>query len=330
VNSASEANELALRLARAYTRAPDLIVMAGAYHGHTTTLIDISPYKADGPGGQGCLEWVHQVPLVDLYRGEFRYTDPDAAAGYAQHVSTTIKSLTERGRQLCGFICESLPSVGGQLVYPDGYLARVYAAVRAAGGLCIADEVQTGFGRIGDHFWGFEQQGVQPDIVVLGKPMGNGHPLGAVITTARIAATFANGMEFFSTFGGNTVSCAAGREVLRIVQEEQIQQHCKSTGDYLRRMLHEVALKHPLVGDVRGMGLFLGVEMVEDKDSRKPDAGAARYVANRLREQGILIGTDGIFDNVLKIRPPAPFNRQDALRLAETLGTVLDDTTLQR
>ena len=203
VNSGSEANELALRLARAHTNADDLIVLDHAYHGNTSTLIDISPYKHDGTGGSGAPSWVHTVPLPDLYRGLYRADNPKAAEKYREHVVAVIEQL--RARRLCGFIAESLPSVGGQIVLPANYLPAVYQAVRAAGGICIADEVQTGYGRIGTHFWGFEKYGVIPDIVVLGKPIGNGHPIGAVITTTEIAESFANGMEFFSTFGGNNV-----------------------------------------------------------------------------------------------------------------------------
>ena len=183
VNSASEANELALRLARAHTGQRDMIVLEAAYHGHTTGLIDISPYKHDGPGGRGAPEWVHTVPIADPYRGPYRHDDPQAGEKYAAHVTAVMREMQAQGRGLAGFIAESLPSVGGQIVFPPGYLAAAYANVRAAGGVCIADEVQTGFGRLGTHFWGFETQGVVPDIVVLGKPIGNGHPLGAVVTT---------------------------------------------------------------------------------------------------------------------------------------------------
>ncbi len=326
VNSASEANELALRLARSATSARDMIVMADAYHGHTTSLIDISPYKAEGPGGQGCPEWVHQVPSVDLYRGRYRYDEPNAGPLYANDVRDVIHNMSQ---PLCGFICESLPSVGGQLVYPPGYLQNAYAHVRAAGGVCIADEVQTGFGRTGDHFWGFEQQQADPDIVVLGKPIGNGFPLAAVITTVDIADTFNNGMEFFSTFGGNTVACAAGLAVLEVMDKENVQAHIKATGDYLKASLQARLGSHPLVGDIRGMGLFLGIELVTDKTTQTPATLEASYVKNRLRETGILIGTDGPFDSVLKIRPPSPFNDSDADFLVESLEHILSDTALR-
>ena len=199
VNSGSEANELALRLARAHTGRRDMIVLAAAYHGNTTTLIDISPYKHAGPGGRGAPDWVHTVPIPDVYRGVHKASDPRAGANYAAYVHEITRLLAERGTALAGYIAESLPSVGGQIVFPRGYLAAVYRHVREVGGVCIADEVQTGYGRIGTHFWGFESQDVVPDIVVLGKPIGNGYPICAVVTTPEIAESLDNGMEFFST-----------------------------------------------------------------------------------------------------------------------------------
>jgi 4-aminobutyrate aminotransferase-like enzyme len=322
VNSGSEANELALRLARAHTHARDLIVLDHAYHGNTTTLIDISPYKHDGPGGSGAPPWVHKVPLPDVYRDLYPATDIGAAAKYAMHVAEVAGRIKSR---LCGFIAESMPSVGGQIVLPDGYLAKVYEGVRAAGGVCIADEVQTGFGRIGTHFWGFERYEVVPDIVVLGKPMGNGHPLGAVVTTREIADSFANGMEFFSTFGGNAVSCAIGLEVLSVVQEERLQAHANDVGQRLLTGLKQLQEHHELIGNVRGSGLFLGVELVKSRDTKEPGAAEAGAIVNRLRREGILTGTDGPFHNVIKIRPPMPFSHNDADRLLETLAKVLDE-----
>ena len=173
--------------------------------------IDISPYKFNGVGGRGQQLWVHVVPIADVYRGQYRASDPQAGVKYARAVGDAITKLREYGRPLCGFIAESCPSVGGQILFPEGYLAAAYAQVRDAGGICIADEVQTAYGRLGEHFYGFEQQRVIPDVVVFGKPIGNGFPLGAVVTTAQVAASFDNGMEFFSTFGGNPVSCAAAK-----------------------------------------------------------------------------------------------------------------------
>jgi 4-aminobutyrate aminotransferase-like enzyme/Ser/Thr protein kinase RdoA (MazF antagonist) len=323
VNSASEANELALRLARAYTNRRDVIVLEAAYHGHTTTLVDISPYKHDGPGGEGAPAWVHTAPLPDLYRGRYRREDPDAAAKYAAHVAEIVAQLKENNTGPACFIAESLPSVGGQIMLPKGYLAAVYETVRAAGGVCIADDVQTGYGRIGTHFWGFEQQEVAPDIVVLGKPIGNGHPLGAVITTPAIATAFDNGMEFFSTFGGNTVSCAVGLAVLEVVQKENLQARARLVGEHLLAGLRGLAERFPVIGDVRGSGLFLGAELVTDRLTRTPDSLAASFIVNQMRDLGVLLGTDGPDHNVLKIRPPMPFGLADADYLLATLEEVL-------
>lgn len=322
VNSGSEANELALRLARAHTRRRHLVVLESAYHGNTTTLIDISPYKFSGPGGAGAPAWVHAVPAPDVYRGAFKACDPDAGRKYATHVANTVARLEAEGG-VCGFIAESAPSVGGQLVFPPGYLPHVYDTVRAAGGVCIADEVQTAYGRMGTHFYAFEAQEVVPDIVVLGKPIGNGYPLGAVVTTQEIAASFDNGMEFFSTFGGSTVSCAVGLAVLDTVQREGLQEHALRVGAKMLDGLRSLSEHHPLVGDVRGSGLFIGVELVKDRESLEPAADEASYVVNRMREEGILLGTDGPFHNVLKIRPPMPFDERDADRLVAMLDAIL-------
>ena len=301
VNSGSEANELAIRLARAHTKARDMIVLDHAYHGNTTTLIDLSPYKHDGPGGAGPPSWIHRVPLPDINH-----------AG-AQHVDDVVNQTPT----ICGFIAESMPSVAGQIVLPPGYLNKVYETVRAAGGVCIADEVQTGYGRIGTHFWGFESYGVVPDIVVLGKPIGNGHPIGAVITTREIADSFDNGMEFFSTFGGNTVSCAIGLAVLEVVQDEKLQDHALRVGEHLLSGLRALQNHHDFIDDVRGSGMFLGVELADQK--------IARHIVNKMREQAILIGTDGPLHNVLKIRPPMPFSMKDADHLLTTLNHILRD-----
>jgi len=323
VNSGSEANELALRLARAHTRRRDMIVLEAAYHGHTNTLIDISPYKHDGPGGTGAPSWVHTVPIPDLYRGPYRRDDPRAGAKYARHVVEIIERLRESRVGLAGFIAESAPSVGGQIFFPEGYLAEVYAAAREAGGVCIADEIQTGYGRIGTHFYAFESQGVTPDIVALGKPIGNGHPIGAVITTPEIAASFDNGMEFFSTFGGNTVSCAIGLAALDVALEEKLQSHALRVGDRLLEGLRRLMDRYAIVGDVRGSGLFLGAELVRDRKTLEPASEEASFISNRFREHGILLGTDGPFHNVIKIRPPMPFSETDADLLVATMDKVL-------
>ena len=297
VNSGSEANELAIRLARTHTKAREMIVLDHAYHGNTTTLINISPYKHDGPGGAGPPSWVHKAPIP-------------TSAECAEHVVAIVSQTRER---LCGFIAESMPSVAGQIVLPEAYLGKVYEAVRAAGGVCIADEVQTGYGRIGTHFYGFEKYGVIPDIVVLGKPIGNGHPIGAVITTRAIADSFDNGMEFFSTFGGNNVSCAIGLKVLEVVHEENLQAHALQVGELLLAGLRDLHQRHEIIRDVRGSGLFLGVELKEE----------ASRVVNRMRDRGILLGAEGPLHNVIKIRPPLPFSEDDADHLLSTLAAVL-------
>ncbi len=318
LNSASEANELALRLARAYTGHKDIIVTEAAYHGNTTTLIDISPYKHCGPGGQGAPDWVHVVPLADVFRGRFR--DPaTAGAEYASQVGDVVEWHKSKNRNMCGFIAESCPSVGGQILFPEGYLSAVYSVIREAGGVCIADEVQTGYGRLGDVFYGFELQKVVPDIVVLGKPIGNGHPLAAVVTTRGIADAFDNGMEYFSTFGGNTVSCAVGAAVLEIVKRDDLQHHAQVVGRHLLKRFHQMKETFDHIGDVRGLGLFLGIELIRNPQSLEPATEVAGFISNRMRDRGILIGVDGPDHNVLKIRPPLPFSIKDANILVEQL-----------
>jgi 4-aminobutyrate aminotransferase-like enzyme len=329
VNSGSEANELALRLARAHTRQRNLIVLDAAYHGNTTTLIDISPYKFNGPGGSGKPRWVHVAPIPHRVAARAAGKWGPASAGptsvYTDAIAQSIDQVRAAGAGLCGFIAESCPSVGGQIMFPPGYLTAVYRRVREAGGVCIADEVQTAYGRIGTHFYAFEEQGVVPDIVVLGKPIGNGYPLGAVVTTPEIAASFDNGMEFFSTFGGSTVSCAIGIAVLDVVRDDQLQAHARKVGDHLLARLRSLPERSALVGDVRGSGLFIGVELVRDRDTLEPAASEASDVVNRLRDEGILIGTDGPYHNVLKIRPPMPFSLENADVLASALETALAD-----
>ncbi|OLC81386.1 MAG: hypothetical protein AUH72_09640 [Acidobacteria bacterium 13_1_40CM_4_65_8] len=330
VNSGSEANELALRLARAHTRQRDLIVLDTAYHGNTTTLVEISPYKFNGPGGAGKPPWVHVVPVPDVYRGLYIKDDPEAGPKYADAVSQSVDRVRAGSGGLCGFIAESCPSVAGQIMFPPGYLATVYHHVREAGGVCIADEVQTAYGRIGSHFYGFQQHGVAPDIVALGKPIGNGHPIGALVSTPEIAGSFDNGMEFFSTFGGNTVSCAIGLAVLDVVEDDHLQAHAERVGAHLLARLRQLVDRSPLVGDVRGSGLFIGVELVRNRDTLEPATTEASEVVNRLRDEGILIGTDGPHHNVLKIRPPMPFNTEDADVLASALASLVQHDSLRR
>jgi 4-aminobutyrate aminotransferase-like enzyme/Ser/Thr protein kinase RdoA (MazF antagonist) len=328
VNSGSEANELALRLARDTTRCDDTIVLEHAYHGHTNTLIDISPYKFNGQGGSGKKPWVHVAPLADDYRGIYRRGESDLGAKFATHVGEICRELQSQGKQPT-YIAETLPSVGGQIVFPPNYLAEVYRHVRTAGGVCIADEVQVGFGRLGTHFWGFETQGVRPDIVVLGKPIGNAFPLAAVVTTPEIAKSFDNGMEFFSTFGGNPVSCAVGLAVLEVLQEEGLQENALRIGTVLINEFRKLQQRHALIGDVRGSGLFLGLDFVKSRETREAAPDQASYLVNRLRDEGILTGTDGPHHNVIKLRPPLIFSEADAEYLCATLDRVLHEDPAQ-
>jgi 4-aminobutyrate aminotransferase-like enzyme/Ser/Thr protein kinase RdoA (MazF antagonist) len=329
VNSGSEANELALRLARTHTGREDVIALEHAYHGHTSTLIDISPYKFDGPGGRGRKPWVHVAPIADDYRGKYRRGDAELGQKYAAHVGEILSDCKKKGQRVAAYIAETLPSVAGQIVFPADYLAEVYKHVRADGAVCIADEVQVGFGRLGTHFWGFGTQGVVPDIVVFGKPMGNAFPLAAVVTTREIASSFANGMEFFSTFGGNPVACAAGLAVLDVLRDENLQQNALTVGTQWIRELRELQAKQPLIGDVRGLGLFLGIDLVTDRETREPATGQASYVMNRLREQAILAGTDGPHHNVIKLRPPLCFTLADAKQFTSALASILGEPGAQ-
>ncbi|MBN1388519.1 MAG: aminotransferase class III-fold pyridoxal phosphate-dependent enzyme [Bacteroidales bacterium] len=328
LNSASEANELALRLAFTYTGKKDVIVLEGAYHGNTNTLIDISPYKHNGPGGKGAPSWVHTVPVPDSYRGKYKYSDKDAGHKYAQYVEEITDSLEKESRAPAAFIAETCPSVGGQIIFPPGYLGEVYKVIRRRSGVCIADEVQTGYGRMGTSFYAFEDQGVIPDIVVLGKPIGNGHPLAAVVTTREIADAFNTGMEFFSTFGGNTVSAIVGRKVLEIVLRENYMEHAQKTGSYLLDLLKPFKERYPLVGDIRGSGFFLGIELVRDHESLEPAGEEACYIIERMKQMRILLGTDGPYNNVLKIRPPMPFDEKNAEVLANRLSKIFEEDPL--
>ncbi len=329
VNSGSEANDLALRMARTYTGARDLLVLDGAYHGHTQALIEASPYKHDGPGGKGAPSYVHPLAMPDDYRGAFKRGETHVGRRYAEAVAKQIEKLQRQKTRLAGFIHESLLSCGGQIVLPDGYLANVYQTVQAAGGVCIADEVQVGFGRVGTHFWGFETQGVIPDIVTMGKPIGNGHPLAAVVTTPEIAGAFANGMEYFNTFGGNPVSCAVGLAVLDVIEQEGLQAHALDVGTHLKQRLARLMEQHAIIGDVRGLGLFLGIELVRDRTTLEPAAEAARYLVNRMKDHRILLSTDGPLHNVIKIKPPLVFSEADANRLVDTLDRVLGEDFIQ-
>ena len=318
VNSGSEANDLALRLARAHTGREDVVVLENAYHGHLTSLIAVSPYKFGGAGGGGTPAKTQVAPMPDVYRGEHR--GPDAGAKYA--LATGGAADRSRGG-VAAFLVAPALSCGGQISLPGGYLPAAFDEIRRRGGICIADEVQTGFGRVGETFWAFQLHDVVPDIVTLGKPIGNGFPLGAVVTTPEIARSFDNGMEYFNTFGGNPVACAAGLAVLDVLEEEGLQLHAREIGRYFLDALRGLMDRHASVGDVRGSGLFLGVELTRDRSTRAPATDAAGYVVERMREQRILTSRDGPQRNVLKIKPPLVLQRSDVDFYIETLDETL-------
>ncbi|MFX1341548.1 MAG: aminotransferase class III-fold pyridoxal phosphate-dependent enzyme [Promethearchaeota archaeon] len=325
VNSGSEANELALRLARTHTNQSDIIVIDGAYHGNTNTLIDISPYKFNGPGGKGAPPFVHTVSTPDGYRGKFRTSDSKAGKKYATEAFEITKTLKAAGKGVAALVCEPIMSAAGQIVFPDKYLLEVFRHIHQAGGVCIVDEVQTGFGRVGTHFWAFETQGVIPDIITFGKPIGNGHPLAAVVTTPEIAASFDTGMEFFSSTGGNPVSCAVGIAVLDVIEEEHLQDNALKVGNYFIDQLKQIQGKYALIGDVRGCGLFIGVEFVLNPITLEPATKETAYVIERMKELGILVSSDGPFENILKIKPPLRFTQENVDFFIRTLEKILSE-----
>lgn len=324
-NSGSEANDLALRIARTHLGRNETLVFDGGYHGNLTSLIEVSPYKLDGKGGRPAPAWLHRLPMPDGYRGRFREEDPDFPASLIADAESRVRRAGP-----ATLIGEAILSCGGQIVPPPGYLRALYRAVRHAGGVIVADEVQTGFGRVGSEFWAFLAvqgggEALTPDIVTLGKPAGNGHPLGAVVTTPELARSFETGMEYFNTFGGNPVSCAAGLAVLEVIREERLTQHAEAVGAQLLDGLKALRNRYPILGQVRGRGVFLGFEMVRDPRSREPATEEARRLVNRLREFGILNSTDGPDANVIKLKPPLPFSAADATHYLEVLQYVLEE-----
>ncbi|MEO8635572.1 MAG: aminotransferase class III-fold pyridoxal phosphate-dependent enzyme [Gemmatimonadales bacterium] len=324
VCSGSEANELALRMARTATGRRNVITLDWGYHGHTSALIEVSPYKFNRKGGSGKPDHVEIATLPDPYRGALKGYGSEVGRAYGASVAEQIDVIRGKTRQgPAAFIAESISGCGGQVIYPDGYLKEAARLVRAAGGLVILDEVQTGFGRVGSHMWAHELQDVVPDIVTLGKPIGNGHPMAAVITTPEIAAAFSNGMEFFSSFGGNPVSAVVGMAVLDVLEGEQLQANALVTGRHLKARLQALARHHQLIGDVRGEGLFLGVELVRDRHTLKPATEETGDLVNLMRDAGVLLSSDGPFDNVLKIKPPMVFGIREADIMADELERAL-------
>jgi alanine-glyoxylate transaminase/(R)-3-amino-2-methylpropionate-pyruvate transaminase len=321
VNSGSEANDLAILMARLHTGNYDAVALRNAYHGGSPSAMGLtahSTWKFNYPHSFG----VHHAVCADLYRGPWGANDPEAGIKYAEDVQNLIQYATPG--QVAAFFAESIQGVGGTVVYPDGYLKHVYGHVRAAGGLCISDEVQAGFGRTGECFWGFETQGVVPDIVTMAKGIGNGAPLAAVVTTPQIAESL-TGRIHFNTFGGNPVSCAIGKKVLEIIERDRLQQHCHEVGAYMLDGFRRLMDMHDRIGDVRGKGLMTGIELVRDRKTKQPASDACLHVFERARELGLLIGKGGFYGNVLRIKPPMCIRREDVDFMLEVLDIALSE-----
>lgn len=321
VNSGSAASDLAVRMAKWYTQKEAIMVMEHGYHGNTQISIDISDYKFSNPKGQGQKNYILKTNLPDTYRGPFTQNDGTAGKAYAKEA---IQKMYGFSQPIAAFVAEPIVGCGGQVPLANGYLDALYPAIRQQGGVCISDEVQTGFGRVGDYFWGFERYGVVPDMVILGKPMGNGHPMGAVVCTSEIAESFEKGVEFFSSFGGNPVSCAIGLAVLDVIDEESLQENARVVGNYYKSLLYELQRKYACIGDVRGSGLFLGVDLVKP-GTQEEDPLLAKTIKNYLREEFILISTDGPKDSVLKTKPPLIFTKENAHQVVEAMDRILKD-----
>ncbi len=319
VCSGSEANDLALRMARNHTRAQGVVALDWAYHGHATSLIEISPYKYKRKGGKGRPAATGEAALPDPYRAPADWPKAEIAGRYAASVTAAVEQIAAAGHRTAAFIAESLPSSAGQIVLPPGYLPAAYAAARAAGAVVIADEVQIGFGRVGSHMWAFEGEGAVPDIITMGKPIGNGHPMAALVTTREIAESFYNGMEYFNTFGGNPVSCAVGLKVLEILERDRLRENALRLGTDLIGRMTGLMAKHERIGDVRGRGLMLGIELVEDRRSKIPATAYAGRIVEKCRDLGVLLGTDGPHDNVIKMRPAMIFTAANADFLMQVL-----------
>lgn len=326
VNSGSEANDLAVLMARVATGHHDVIALRNGYHGGNASgmaLTGHSTWKFPTPQSFG----VHHAAAPYPYRGPFGYDDPAAGRRYADDVKSLIDYATP-GR-IAAFIAESIQGVGGFVIYPDGYLAQAYAHARAAGGVCIADEVQTGFARAGTHFWGFETQGVIPDIVTLAKGIGNGMPLGAVVTTPKIAAAFAQ-KAHFNTFGGNPVACAIGEAVLEVIEREHLQENACVLGAHLLAGLRRLATKYPVIGDVRGQGLMLAIEFVQDRTTQEPARELCAQVAENARHLGLLVGKGGLWSQVIRLTPPLCLTRADADFILAVLDEAIGAATPAR
>jgi alanine-glyoxylate transaminase / (R)-3-amino-2-methylpropionate-pyruvate transaminase len=315
VNSGSEANDLAILMARAFTGNFDVLSLRNAYHGGNAigqALTSHHTWKYNVPNNFG----VHHAMAPDLYRGPYGYDDPEAGKKYADDVLNLIQYATP-GR-VAAFIAETIQGVGGTVVLPDGYLQATYQQVRAAGGVCVADEVQCGFGRTGTHYWRFEAHGVIPDIVTMAKGIANGAPLAAVVTTPEIAHALTSRIHI-NTFGGNPVVCAQGRAVLRVIDREGLQENSLHVGNHLREGFRKLAGKHSVIGDARGKGLMLGIELVKDRTSKAPAKDECAHVLETTKDLGLLIGKGGLFGNILRIKPPMCITHADADFMLEVL-----------
>ena len=320
VNSGSEADDLALRLAWAHTGRQDVVAVAEAYHGWTFLTDAISTSIADNPAAlETRPDWVHVLEAPNTYRGRYR---GDEAIRYVPEAVDAVQALVDSGRPPAALLCEPYYGNAGGMPLPDGYLAALYDEVRAAGGVCIADEIQVGFGRLGRWFWGFEQQQVVPDIVAVAKGIGNGHPLGAVITTAEIAASYRKEGYFFSSTGGSPVSAVVGNTVLDIMADERLAENVRVVGDHLRGRLEELATRHPLIGAVHGSGMYLGVEFVRNRETREPATEETDAICERLRELGVIVQPTSDRLCVLKIKPPLCMTRESADHFADMLEEV--------
>lgn len=320
VNSGSAASDLAIRMANAHTGFHHLMVMELGYHGNTQTAIDISDYKFNNTKGQGKKQHVIKTAIPDTYKGKYREDEANPGKLYG---IDTVAQIEDSAFPIAAFISEPIVGCAGQVPLAKNYLKEVYPAIRAQGGICISDEVQTGFGRLGDHFWGFELHDVIPDMVILGKPIANGHPMGAVVCTQEIAASFEKGVEFFSSFGGNPVSCEIASAVLDVIEEEKLQQNAKVVGDYYMFRLKELMRKYACIGDIRGAGLFIGIEIVQD-NTHKPNTELASHIKNELKNHYILVSTDGPFDNIIKTKPPLCFSKENAEKVVNTIDNILE------
>ncbi|WP_395310349.1 aminotransferase [Mycobacterium sp. AMU20-3851] len=323
VNSGSEASDLAIRLATAATGRRDVVAVREAYHGWTYATDAVSTSTADNPNALATRpDWVHTVESPNSFRGKYRGAD---AHRYATEAVAQIEQLAAGGRAPAAFICEPVYGNAGGMALPDGYLQQVYAAVRAAGGLAIADEVQVGYGRLGHWFWGFPQQQVVPDIVSVAKATGNGYPLGAVITTRAIAEAFRSQGYFFSSTGGSPLSCAIGLTVLDVLAEEGLQDNALRVGGHLKNRLLGLRDKHPLVGTVHGMGLYLGVELIRDPVTLEPATEETQAICERMLELGVIIQPTGDHQNILKTKPPLCIDLGGADFYVDTLDRVLTE-----